>query len=137
MKKIVIDASVALSWLLPGEENTATLILKKKVVNNPDWQLFTPSIFWCEIANTLWVAVKRKRINEIDARIALNALMDFDISVRPTDPVEDLDISIEENIAVYDSSYLSLANNFNAELWTLDKAMVKIAKKNNLEVKPD
>ncbi len=137
MKIIILDASVALSWLLPGEESARTLLLKKKAVDNPDWQLFTPPVFWCEIANTLWVAVKRKRINEMNARDALNALMDFDISVRPTDPLEDLVISIEENIAVYDSSYLSIAKNLNAELWTLDKAMTKLAKKKNLIVKPD
>jgi predicted nucleic acid-binding protein len=64
---VVVDASVALSWLLPGEETNKTLLLRDYAVANSDIKLLVPPIFWYEVANVLWVAVKKERIAQSEA----------------------------------------------------------------------
>ena len=60
---VVIDASIALSWVLPGEKASPSLTLRDKLVDSPETgRLLVPPNYWYEVANTLWVAVRRERI---------------------------------------------------------------------------
>jgi predicted nucleic acid-binding protein len=133
---IVVDASVALSWLLPGEETNKTLLLRDYAVANSDIKLLVPPIFWYEVANVLWVAVKKERIVQSDAMEGLKALLDFKFDIAASDPTVNISISFTQDIAVYDSAYLSVAQNYNATLWTIDKGLVKAAKNLNVLVEP-
>ncbi len=133
---VVIDASVALSWILPGEETNKTILLRDYAVENGDAKLLVPTIFWYEVANVLWVAVKRERIVQSEAIEGLKALLDFRIDTTVTDPTVMLSISFAQDIAVYDSAYLSVAKYYGATLWTIDKGLVKAAKKLNIFVEP-
>ncbi len=135
-KIVVVDASVALSWLLPGEETNKTLLLRDYAVEDSDVKLLVPPIFWYELANVLWVAVKRERIVQLDALKALEALLDFQIDIAVTDPNTNISISFAQDIAVYDAAYLCVAQSHNATLWTIDKGLVKAAKKLNVLVEP-
>jgi len=49
INKAVLDASVALSWLLPGEETQRTLPLRDHAAKNPQLELAVPPIFWYEV----------------------------------------------------------------------------------------
>ncbi len=132
----VVDASVALAWILPGEDTEQTLKLRDIAVDNHLVELFVPPVFWYEIANTLWVATKRNRLNKSDAFEALDALLDFQLNVRATNPAEDMQLSFKHNLAIYDSSYISVTMELGAKLWTLDKLMAKTAKKFSIPVEP-
>ncbi|NMA92267.1 MAG: type II toxin-antitoxin system VapC family toxin, partial [Firmicutes bacterium] len=59
---VVVDASVALSWILPGEGAALCLSLRDSAAANPKARLFVPPDFWYEVANTLWVAACRERL---------------------------------------------------------------------------
>jgi|GEM_PF-2936385 hypothetical protein len=49
----VVDVSVALSWLLPGEDTIRTLPLRDHAVESNRVELFVPPIFWSEVAIVL------------------------------------------------------------------------------------
>lgn len=134
---VVVDASVALSWLIPGEKTNSTLSLRDYAAVNSDVNLFVPTIFWCEIANVLWVAVKRKRITQPQAIDGIKALQEFHFSIFLTDPIDNISISFSQDIAVYDAAYLSVAHHHDAILWTIDEGLVKAAKNLNVFVKPE
>jgi predicted nucleic acid-binding protein len=134
--RVVIDASVALSWLLPGEATNRTLLLRDHAVNNEHIELLAPPTFWYEIANVLWVAAKRDRLPQAEAAKALEALQDFQIDVWTPDPADSLAIAFNQNLAVYDSAYLSIALQCQATLWTIDKAMANAAHCLNIPVEP-
>lgn len=132
----VVDASVALSWILPGEDIHLTLPLRDDAVDNPEVELLVPPNFWYEVANTLWVAVRRDRLTQPVAIEALESLIEFQFTVWTAEPVSSLSLSFEQNLAVYDSAYLSLALEHNSTLWTLDKALAEAAKRLNIPIEP-
>lgn len=127
-KNVVVDASVALSWLLPGEETKHTLSLRDYAAANSEVSLYVPPIFWDEIANVLWVAVKRERITQPQAIDGIKALQEFQFHIRMTDPVDNIAISFTQDISVYDAAYLNVARHHKAVLWTIDERLVQAAK---------
>jgi predicted nucleic acid-binding protein len=133
---VVVDASVALSWLLPGEDTSDTLLLRDYAVEDKQVKLFVPPIFWYEVANVLWVAAKRERITKSLALEALESLLDFQFDVCNIDPAESLSVAFNYNLAVYDSAYLAVALERQATLWTLDKGLAKAAHSLNVLVEP-
>ncbi len=131
-----MDASVALSWLLPGEETQRTLLLRDLATENLQVELLVPPIFWYEVGNTLWVAVRRKRMAQTDAIKALESLMEFQLTVWVAEPMTNLSLSFEHNISVYDSAYLNLTVAHNSTLWTIDKELRKVAESLDMLVEP-
>ncbi|MBW6463445.1 MAG: type II toxin-antitoxin system VapC family toxin [Dethiobacteria bacterium] len=129
---MVVDASVALAWVLPGEDTKNALLLRNQAAENPNPILLIPPTFWFEVANVLWVAIRRNRIKKSSATKALEILQNFDFTVYPVDPTNCLHLSIAHDLAVYDSAYLHLALEQQAVLWTMDQALKKVAE--NLEV---
>lgn len=136
IRSIVVDASVALSWLLPGEDTEQTLILRDYAIKNPQAELLVPPTFWYEVANALWVAVRRNRIYRTAAGEALESLLEFHFTVWIAEPLISLNLSFDHNLAVYDSTYLAIALEHKAELWTIDQALGAVAKHLDLEVLP-
>lgn len=124
---VVVDASVALSWLLPGEETPLCLSLRDRAVDNPEIELFVPPNFWYEVANTLWVAVRRERLTQSMAMAALESLIEFQFTVWTVEPAACLALSFQQNLSVYDSAYLSLALEQGSTLWTLDQTLAEAA----------
>jgi len=75
---VVIDASVALSWVLPAEDTDQALSLRNYALENPQTVLLVPPTFWYEVTNVLWVAVRCKRLNRQNPTKALELLIDFE-----------------------------------------------------------
>ncbi len=133
---VVVDASVALSWLLPGEGTPLCLSLRDDVVDNSGIELFVPPNFWYEVANTLWVAARRERLTQPMAMAALESLIEFRFTVWTVEPAACLALSFQQGLAVYDSAYLSLALEQTSTLWTLDKILSEAAGRLNIPVEP-
>lgn len=133
---VVVDALVALSWLLPGEETPLCLSLRDGAVDNPEVELFVPPNFWYEVANTLWVAVRRERLTQSMAMAALESLIEFQFTVWTVEPTACLALSFQQNLSVYDSAYLSLALEQGSTLWTLDQTLAEAAGRLNIPVEP-
>lgn len=133
---MVVDASVALAWVLPGEDTKNALVLRSQAADNPQPVLLIPPTFWFEVANVLWVAMRRNRLKKNDATAALKLLQDFDFTVCPVDPAGCLNLAITHDLAVYDSAYLAIAAEQQAILWTMDHALKKAAKNLGIAVLP-
>ncbi|NMD43203.1 MAG: type II toxin-antitoxin system VapC family toxin [Firmicutes bacterium] len=133
---VVIDASIALSWVLPGEKASPSLTLRDKLVDSPETGLLVPPNYWYEVANTLWVAVRRERITHAVATEMLESLFEFYFTVWPVELSVCLELSFQLGVAVYDSAYLGLALEQNSTLWTLDRALAEAAGRLNVAVEP-
>lgn len=117
---VITDASVALSWVLPGEASERTLSLRDRAVRELSLRLLVPPLFWCEVPNALWVAVNRGRLDQHQATAALETLLDFRFEVHMPDPIGCLSTALRHSITAYDASYLQLAIETQSALWTLD-----------------
>ncbi|NLA25854.1 MAG: type II toxin-antitoxin system VapC family toxin [Firmicutes bacterium] len=133
---VVIDASVALSWILPTEGTPSSLTLRDKLVDSAGMDLLVPPHYWYEVANTLWVAVRRERITRAAAIEMLDSLLEFHLIVWPIEAALCLDLSLQLGLAVYDSAYLGLALEQGSTLWTLDHALGEAAVRLSISVEP-
>lgn len=132
----MIDASVALSWVLPSDDTNQALSLRNQALDNPEVVLMVPPIFWDEVANVLWVAVRRKRMGRQDAIKALDLLVSFEFMVWSADPKNCLELSIAHELSAYDTAYLDLAMDQQATLWTMDLSLKKVAESLGATVLP-
>jgi predicted nucleic acid-binding protein len=66
---LVIDASVALKWVL--EERGSSEARQLLTANH---LLAAPDLMWIECANVLWVKARKGQISASDARAALDAI---------------------------------------------------------------
>jgi len=136
INNVVIDASVALSWVLPAEDTDQALSLRSYALENPQALLLVPPTFWYEVTNVFWEAVRRKRLNRQNALKALELLIDFELTVWIADPESCLILSLTNNLAVYDSAYLDIAIDKQAALWTMDQPLKRAAESLGITVLP-
>lgn len=93
--------------------------------------LFAPKILTLEVANALWKAVKLKRLKEEDSHEALKGLSDMNIILHELDWLQTsqvLDIACKLDIAIYDATYLFLADELKIKLITSDTRLYEKAK---------
>jgi predicted nucleic acid-binding protein len=134
----VVDASIALAWLLPDEESDEAervIILAK--LSGP----IAPALFPLEVANALRSNLRRKRIDEAYRDEALMQLTRAAVArdLESYDPVvlaETVRLSDRHDLSVYDAAYLELAIRHDAPLGTLDEDLRRAAAAENLTVHP-
>ena len=102
--RIVVDASVALKWVLNEPRTEAALALKEE-------ELIAPALWLAEAANTLW---RHVRLGELDRKQALARLSELEkapIASLPIEPhvAKALELATDANHPVYDFIYLALA----------------------------
>ena len=112
---VVIDASVALKWVLdePGKD-AAELLL--------DEELIAPSLWLLEAANALWRRVRRGEITGEEATERLAELFNAPVTTVPieSDLVAAAELANALNHPVYDCLYLALAIREGAYVVTAD-----------------
>jgi predicted nucleic acid-binding protein len=124
----VLDCSVALAWVFPDEQNDQVDSLAKRLLTET---AVVPSIWPFEIANVLWVAYRQGRIAKAEIFSIREALLRLPLEIEPV-KIEHilsavLDVSIQHQLTVYDSSYLELSSRLSIPLATLDKKLRKAA----------
>ena len=129
MTACVVDANVAVKWLLPaaGEDliDEANRLLGLHVKHT--LHLIAPDLILPEIGNVLVKAVRRGRISQADAEHSLRRFSDLDLEIVPADTllVKALQIAATGNRSFYDSLYVALAITAKIELITADERLVK------------
>ena len=127
MKTVVVDASVAAKWFLPRAGETFTTeaeeLLNSYVIG--ELRILVPDLFWAELANIFWKAVRQGRWTRTAAETALLAILNRTI---PTIPaltlLEDaFDIALTFDRSVYDCVYVSLAVASKCDLVTADERL--------------
>ncbi len=134
--QVVLDTSVAISWVLPDEDKDATLYLRTRTIEDSTLRILVPPIFWSEITNVLTMAIRRSRITQPFAEQALDALQNFGIDEYQVRPQDSLSLAVTTQMSAYDAQYLVLAQDTSAPLWTLDKRLQHVAKLQQLTVEP-
>jgi predicted nucleic acid-binding protein len=110
-----------LAWIY-GDETTAAI---RDVFDRvADAGAVVPSLWRLEVANSLTVAVRRKRVDAECRRAALTDLALLDIATDPHTEVqaweETLTLADRFRLAVYDAAYLELSHRRQLPLATLD-----------------
>lgn len=127
----ILDASVAVKWVLSGEplEDKATKL--KDDFTYGLIELRAPSLIIHEIANSLWKATKQERILPEQTRKSLRGLEYLQIPLEEFSwdmVLEILDIANKLDMATYDAVYLFLGEKMKAQVVTADDKLYQKAK---------
>ena len=118
--KLVVDASVAAKWLL-----AEALSPKAQGLVQPENELVVPELFWAEMGNILWKAVRKERITGKSADEALQSMSDLRIPTFPSHPLlrDAFTIAVRFQCTVYDCTYVALAVASERTLVTADERL--------------
>ncbi|MGO9022977.1 MAG: type II toxin-antitoxin system VapC family toxin [Beijerinckiaceae bacterium] len=105
MNTVVIDASIAVKWVVEEDGTQAALALRKRA------RLIAPDLLVAECANILWKKVQRGELSKDEALLAARLLGRSEIELLPMRSLlEDVArIAIELDHPAYDCLYLALA----------------------------
>jgi predicted nucleic acid-binding protein len=126
---LVLDASVALAWMLPGEVDAAQA--KRLIGAVADAGAVVPSHWRLEVANTLLMAERRGRLPPEEvagllARLAvLTITIDPETAARAWDACPDL--VRRHRLSLYDAAYLELARRKGLPLASFDGPLRRAA----------
>jgi predicted nucleic acid-binding protein len=124
--QVVIDASIALRWLLPDPLSNACWALFDRLVQRND-QITVPTLWMYEVVSGLTKAVHLGVVTPDEARQALEQIQLFRADLADAD--ETLSRRAFEwalrlkRVAAFDSYYLALAEALNCPLWTADRRL--------------
>jgi len=124
---VVVDASVAAKWFLPGNgealKDQAVALLDE--YDSDEVRFVVPDLFYVEIASAIWKAVRVGRVTRAfgDQALLLLTLREF-----PTVPSLKLlnrafQIATDHGRTVYDSLYVALAVQAKTHLITADERL--------------
>lgn len=132
---LVIDASLALTWVLPDEASSHGDALLQRVATSG---AVVPGLWYHEIANGLLMAQKRGRCTPAQRMAFAEELMQLPIEVESMTAriVLDGQIALAERfgLTAYDAAYLDLAMRRGLPLATQDKVMKAAAAKAGVRV---
>jgi len=124
---IVPDASVAAKWFLPAKAELLTaeaLHLFRRYAWG-EVRLVVPDLFWAELGNLFWKALRQGRWAKATAEDALASLRDRKLPTVSSLTLVDLAFAIATAFdrTVYDSLYVALAVHSKAQLVTADERL--------------
>jgi predicted nucleic acid-binding protein len=118
---LVLDSSVSLAWVFDDESTPA---IRQVFEGIAERGAVVPGLWWLEVANSLTVAVRRKRIDAEFRRAAMSDLALLDITTdQQTASLawsETLNLADQHRLTLYDAAYLELARRRGLPLATLD-----------------
>jgi predicted nucleic acid-binding protein len=130
---LVLDSSVTLAWLYSDELTDPVRTVFERVTASRAW---VPSLWRLEVANSLHMAVRRRRI---DAAFRDASLADLALLNLSADPDTDtfawsttLQLADRHALTLYDAAYLELALRLSLPLATLDQELRAAAKQAGL-----
>ena len=130
--RLVIDASVAAKWILPGEpweEKASTL---KKAIALGRVEAYAPTLLTYELASVLLKAVKKNVLKVLDGIEALKAISFLGINLAPVlweEVAEVFETASSSGLTIYDAAYLWLSKKLDADLITADEKLRKKGEK--------
>ena len=137
MTRFVLDASVALAWIIDHPVPTFARRVRDRLLRGD--RAVVPPLWHLEVANGLLVAERRRLLTALDTGLALQQIEHFIAQAAETDTSA---ISLREahtlgrahGLSAYDAVYLAMAGNLHLPIATLDKALVAAARKARVPV---
>lgn len=122
--KLVVDASVALKWLVPEEDSDAADRLLTE-----NYELHAPRLLVSEVANVLWRKATLQGLIDIqEAEVRLESLSSRAIIWEADEIVcaDALRIAAALRHPAYDCVYLALAHQIGATLVSADERFINL-----------
>lgn len=118
---IVVDASVAIKWIAPEEQNSKETLFLLELHKKQKEEIIVPRLLFYEVAN--YLATKSKT-HKKTIREALRILIDANLKIHEEKPNEFITTAIyakEYGTSVYDMSYALIAKQQRIKLITADE----------------
>lgn len=132
---LVLDCSVAISWLLEDEACTQSESILQIVSREG---AYVPDLWYLEVCNVLVQAAKRGRLDSLLIDESLNVLQELPIKTEENPQVTLMprikDLAVSLQLSSYDAAYLELAERRDLPLATKDKALQKAASRIGIEL---
>lgn len=125
MNRVVVDASIALRWVLKDEKEMRVDALLEEWTGSFT-EMLVPPLFPAEVTNALYLSIIRNRLTSLEARLALDAIMHLGMQVAEPRRLysRSLELAIEYHVpSAYDAQYLALAEIEGCVLWTADRRL--------------
>ena len=121
MNTLVIDASIAVKWVVEEDGTAEALVLRQKA------KLTAPDLMIPECANILWKKVQRNELSQAEALLAARLLQGAEIELLPMRFLLEAAtrISIELDHPAYDCVYLALAAETDCRFVTADQRLLR------------
>lgn len=128
----VIDASIALGFVLPDEDDARSENLLRTLALDV---LCVPCIWHAEVLNGLLFAQRRKRIDRagVDRGIGYFAMLDIRLDADPPDLPAIRKLADAHRLTAYDATYLELAVRQHLPIATNDAALAKAARSHGVK----
>ena len=120
---VVVDASVAVKWLV-REEHTDKALAILRAWHEEEVMPAAPHLLPFEIANALHRKVVRGQLSVGDSARMILQLLGSRLELHQTAGLHARALELASELqqgAVYDAHYLALAEEFGCELWTADQ----------------
>lgn len=121
MSTLVIDASIAIKWVIEEEGTPQALTLRREA------KLLAPELLVAECANILWKKARRNELSREEALLAARLLQTAAIELVPTRFLlaAATRIAIELDHPAYDCLYLALAIENDCRFVTADERFLR------------
>jgi predicted nucleic acid-binding protein len=121
MISLVVDASIAVKWVVEEEGTEAALAVRRKA------KLIAPDLLAAECANILWKKARRGELSADEAILAAKLLQRVDLEFLPTRPFLEraTRLAIELDHPAYDCLYLAMALVKDCQLVTADEHLLR------------
>jgi predicted nucleic acid-binding protein len=118
---LVIDASIAVKWVVEESGTPEALTLRRRA------RLVAPDLLAAECANVLWKKVRRHELSRQEALLAARLLQGAEIELVPTRALLEAAarIAIELDHPAYDCLYLALAIEKGCRFVTADGRLLR------------
>ena len=138
MNKYVLDNSVAMRWLLASPKKADQTYAEAVLRSLVESEVIVPHLWHLEAANVLLGAEKRGEIETAEVERFIAQLESLPIQVDSLTAHQafsrTLSLSRAYKLSSYDAAYLELAIREGLPLATLDKDLIKAAKKADVEI---
>lgn len=125
--KAVVDASFILSTVFDESTSKDSRDAFEAIRLS---EIYVPSQFNQEVSQAIYIGLQNDRISKIEANLFLKYLSELEFTVASSPNLLRLNQFCNKNqISSYDASYLLLAQDLGATLFTQDQQMKAIAKR--------
>ena len=120
MSALVIDASIAVKWLIAEADAPEARALRQR------GRCMAPDLLIVQGAQILWKKVRRGELSAKEAHFAARLLQGIDMELVPTRPLLDatMRLALELDHPPYDCIYLALALAAECRLVTVDSVLL-------------
>lgn len=135
MTGLVLDASVAVAWIIPDEANETARALFRRALTEPAHTAFH---FPSELANAVLTAQRCRRIDEAERLAGLRTVEQLGIRIDQVGPAlvhtAVYELAAKRSLSLYDALYLELAIRLDLPLATLDNGLREAAERERVKL---